>query len=173
MAKRSRRGKSDMIVVHMDEFIGTLLKGAKEDKKNADTGKSMLTTGEKLRIADAVTKWIVAKNRLEDIDGSIGIDTLKQRLRGGTFVEDEADLGAPGSRFGRNISRAVALDRGGPEFDKLKRRLPDHGNGGTRGRGGDHGDPDAPPSGPRRGVVTGVVNDDEPDDDGDSEHGRL
>jgi hypothetical protein len=173
MAKRSRRGKSDMIVVHMDTFIGNLLLEAKEDKKNKDTGKSLLTTGEKLRIADAVTKWIVAKNRLEDVDASIGLDTLRQRLRGGEPSEGPPDFGAPGSKFGRGIARAVAIERGGPEHDKLKRRLPDHGNGGNSSRSGDHGDPDVAASGPRRGTLVGVVDDDEPDSDATDPDGDL
>jgi hypothetical protein len=144
----------------MDDFLGSLLREAKEDKKNPDTGKSLLTTGEKLRICDAVTKWIVAKNRLEDIDGAIGIDTLKQRLRGGEPSESSADFGATSARY----INPRTIDRGGPEYDRIKRRLPDHGNGGNRGGSGDHSDPDAAPAGARRGVVIGVVDDDGPDD---------
>jgi hypothetical protein len=162
-----------MIVLHMDAFVAGLLKEAKEDKINPETGRSSLTTGEKLRIADQVTKWIVAKNRLDDQDASIGIDTLKQRLRSGGASEDEADLGAPGSRFGRNIARAANLERGGPELDKLKRRLPDHSNGGPRGGGGDHGNADDAPTGTRRGVVVGVVDDDGPDDPENSDNDRV
>lgn len=169
MAKRSRRGKSDMICVHMDDFLGALLREAKEDKKNPDTGRSLLTTGEKLRICDAVTKWIVAKNRLEDIDGAIGIDTLKQRLRGGEPSEGSADFGAASARY----INPRTIERGGPELDRIKRRLPDHGNGGNRGGGGDHGDADAAAAGARRSTVVGAVDDDGTDGDEDRDKSSV
>ena len=169
--KRPRRPRPLDIVADMDLMAMGLIRTARTDK--AEGGK-IITLGERLRIFDGVTKWIVAKNRLDDRDERVGIDALKARLRGGAASESDADSGTLGAdrtsgRAGRLARYTPDRTKGGPELDRIKRRLPDSDRRRANGRSRDHGDAHSTLVGSDGSVDTGDAYDPgpEPDEAGD------
>jgi hypothetical protein len=166
-----RKGHPLNIVADMDLMAAGLIRTAKQDKCE---GSEVITLGSRLRIFDAVTKWVVAKNRLDNIDERSGIDALKARLRGGAASQGDDDSGT--DRTSGRASRVARFTpdrtKGGPEFNRLKRKLPDNNNRHPNGRRRDDGNAHSVVVGSDGGLDSGIPDHPEQSDDNEADDER-